>query len=92
MFNPFDWVSGPSLGPFGSVLKTPLGIILGLVWALCLVYAVVHLVMALGQLASARREHRGDDAETAAKRIIWPAAAIIALFAAPAIYAVLAGF
>ena len=36
-FNPFDWVSGPSLGPFGKILQQPLGIVLGVVWALAMV-------------------------------------------------------
>lgn len=91
-FNPFDWVSGPSLGPFGKILQQPLGIVLGVVWALAIVYSIVHLAIAIGQLSAARREHRGGDVEASMQRIIWPSAAIIGLVALPAIYLVLTNF
>ena len=31
--NPFDWVDGPSLGPFDNVLKSKVGMFLALAWA-----------------------------------------------------------
>lgn len=88
MYNPFDGIN-PGLGPFGAFLKSPISILLSLAWALALVYAGYQLVVALGQLASARRQHRPGDAEEAAGRIMWPAIAVIGLFAVPAIWAVL---
>lgn len=85
-FNPFDWIQGPSLGPFGSIFQTAIGTILAALWALGLIYAVVHMIIAVSAVAKARKQHRVDGEEKLSA-IGWPIAAVVGLVLLPAIYA-----
>ncbi len=85
----FKWDT-PSWGPFASVVAGPLQTLINLLWAAGVVFCTYHLLVALAQLASARRDRRGGDAEEAVGRVVWPAVAIVALVAVPAIWKVLA--
>lgn len=88
-FNPFDGVA-PSFGPFNSLLKSKLGMFLGLVWAICLVICAYNLLVAITKLSAARQGGYGDNLHEAKNDSLKAGAAIVALVAAPVIYGVLA--
>lgn len=87
-FNPFDWIAGPDLGPFGPIFQSWIGTILAALWALLLIYAVVHLMVSIAGVAKARRQHRVDGEEKVAA-IGWPVGAVVGLSLVPLLYAAL---
>jgi len=87
-FNPFNGVS-PSFGPFQSLLTSKVGMFLSLVYALCFVYAVYHLMIGVARLSRAKKGGYGDDLDDVKTDVVKAAAAIIGLTALPVIYGIL---
>ncbi|MFJ3883439.1 hypothetical protein ACIPW5_39070 [Streptomyces sp. NPDC090077] len=87
-FNPFDGVN-PSWGPFDNILKTKVGMFLGLAWAIGFVYTAYNLVVSVARLSQAKKGGYGDSLDEAKADTLKAAAATIGLTALPVIYGVL---
>lgn len=90
MYNPFDGVK-PSLGPFSSILNSPITVALALVWAVALAFAAFHLIMGIVHLIAARQRNRGAGVEAAQAELVMPVVGIVLLAAVPTIYAIASG-
>lgn len=89
MYNPFDGIK-PGFGPFAPIFTSWVGILIAALWAAALIYAAVHLILAIAAMAKARRQHRADP-ESTAWAVVWPIGTIIALGLVPVIYSAAAG-
>lgn len=81
----FDGIS-PGFGPFSSVFDDWVGIIISLVWAFAFIFCAVNLILGIGAVAAARRQHRSDG-EGTLWRILWPIGGLVGLVLVPVIYA-----
>jgi len=53
--NPFEGVS-PDISPLGDGFDSALGIILGVIWGVVLIYVAVKLLTSLGKFAGAKKQ------------------------------------
>ncbi len=77
--------TSPSLGPFGSVLSKPLGVVISLIWFLLLTWAVVSFLTGLGALNKAKNQYQSDKMATAKDELTWPIVSIIGLLMVPSL-------
>lgn len=87
-FNPFNGVS-PSFGPFTGLLKSKVGVFLGLAWAIGFCYTAYNLIVAVATLARTRKGGYGDNLDETKTNVLQASIATAALAALPVIYAVL---
>lgn len=87
-FNPFDGIS-PSFGPFEGLLKSKLGMLLALVWALAFFYCAFHLIIGIATLARGRRQGIADAVEDGKGTLLWAGGAVIGLGVLPIVYGIL---
>lgn len=90
--NPWDFVNGPSFGPFAGLLENRAGQLLALVWLVALFVTAYFLLVNLAKLGKARGSSRAGDVAEVRSDLAWSAVAAVAVVSAPAIYAAIASF
>ncbi|AQP52735.1 hypothetical protein [Tessaracoccus flavescens] len=83
----FDNIT-PGFGPFAPIFDSWVGVLIAAVWAGAFIYCAVQLVIGIGAVAKARKQHRVDS-ESTVWAILWPIGAIVGLVLVPVIWAAL---
>lgn len=90
--NPWDFVNGPSFGPFAGLLQDRVGQLMALVWMVCLFATAYFLIVNITKLGKARGSARPHEVAEVRTDLAWSAVATVGVIAAPAVYAALMGF
>src|SRR3989337_1637644 len=88
-FNPFGDGLRPSFGPFNDLLRSKVGMVLALVWALGFVYCAFQMVVGWATLARGRRQGYSDAVEDGKGTLLWSGGAVLGLASLPLLYAIL---
>ncbi len=90
--NPWDFVNGPSFGPFSGLLQNRAGQLLALVWLVAMFLTAYFLLVNLAKLGRAKGSSRPGDVAEVRGDLAWSAVSAVAVVSAPAIYAAIAAF
>lgn len=87
-YNPFGGTA-PSFGPFGGIIASKVGVLIGVIWAAAFVYTGYHMVTSIAGMARAKRDRRPNDLDDHLSGLYWSGGATMGLVAVPIVYATL---